>query len=147
MVLALADPAAIEDLYQDRDELYERDPKSKAANEAAFVVARFAHTKARDYAKQEPRWLTEFSHQARAFAVSFPDDAARAVPLVYAAGLSCELNGQMDEALACYALLRDNFPKSPQGQQILAVLRRLQMVGKPVELAGPTIDGKYSVDR
>jgi hypothetical protein len=57
--LALSDTEAIDDLYEDRDMLFKRDPKSKAAAEAAFVVARFAHTKARDFAKQEPRWLDE----------------------------------------------------------------------------------------
>jgi hypothetical protein len=144
MQLALAgEQSDIDALYEDAASLYERDPSSKAAVEAAYALAKFAHTNARRYAQQEPRWLAEFSRQARMFAMNFPQEQTRAVSLLFAAGWSCELHRLRDEAVQCYTLLQEKFPESPQAQQSVAILRRLHLAGKPMELAGPTIDGGY----
>ncbi len=153
--LALQDLDEMQDLYAARDMLLKRASKlypgeihkSKAAADASYAVARFAHTKARDFAAKEPRWLEEFATQARLFASTFPNENAKAASLLQAAGWSCELHGLNEQALACYTDLRKSFPESPQGQQVAAVLRRLNLVGKPVQLAGQTLDGKYlSID-
>ena len=50
------DQESINALYEDASSLYERDAKSKAAAEAAYVLVRFAHTNARRFARQEPQW-------------------------------------------------------------------------------------------
>ena len=135
----------VEELYDDAESLFRRDPKSKAAAEAAFVRARFANVSADRFAAEEPRWLIEFSRQARLFAENFPQEKERAVQLLDAAGRSCELHHIRDEAVNCYTLLDKNFPKTPQGQQATAVLRRLRLDGERLEsFAGPTIDGGYT---
>lgn len=145
--LALVDPEKVDELYENCDVICKQVPKSKAAAEASFAVARFAHTRARDFAQKEPRWLDEFARQAQSFAQGFPQEEAKAVSLLYAAGSSCELHSKREEALACYNLLRELFPKSPQAQQIVAVLRRLQLEGKSVELSGETLSGEVlSID-
>lgn len=137
----------VDALYEDAASLYERAPKSAAAAEAAFVRARFAHTNARRFGKQEPRWLQEFSRQSRLFATDFPQEEMRAVPLLFAAGMSCELHGQPKEAVACFSLIQQKYPKSPPAEQVGGILRRLALEGQPLQLAGPTHDGGFvSVD-
>lgn len=141
------DAEHIDALYADADALYQRNSDSKAAAEAAFVCARFAHTNARRFAKQEPRWLKEFARQASAFATHFPQEQSRAVSLLHAAAWSCELNGLLEDAVKCYEQLKTAFPQSPQGQQATAVLRRLRLKGQPLQLAGPTLNDKFvSID-
>ncbi len=133
----------IDALYEDASSLQERDPGSVAAAEAAFIRARFAHTNARRFARQEPRWLEEFSRQARLFATDFPEDEHRAVPLLFSAATSCELHDLTSEAVACYTLIQEKFPNSPPARQVAGILRRISLPGKPLQLAGPTIDGGY----
>jgi len=141
------DQESIDALYDDASSLYQRDATSKAAAEAAFAVARFAHTNARRFARDEPQWLEEFARQARIFATSFPAEETRAVSLLHAAGWSCELHGLTEEAVGCYTLLKEQYPQTPQGQQVDSLVRRLTLAGRPLQLAGPTLDGRYvSVD-
>jgi len=150
MELALSgDVDEVENMFADAEMVYERAPESKAAAEAAYVIVRFSHSKAREFAAKEPRWLEEFSRRARQFATTFPHDEAgqRAVSLLYAAGWSCETHGMISEAISCYTLIQEKFPQSPQAKQVVAVLRRLALEGEPLELAGATIDGGYlSID-
>ncbi|MEX0718671.1 MAG: TlpA disulfide reductase family protein [Planctomycetaceae bacterium] len=131
----------IDALYEDAESLFKRSPKSEEAAAAAFTVARFAHANARRFAQKEPRWIEEFARQAKHFAEHFPQDEPQAAPLLFAAAQSCELNGLNDEAKVCYALLQERFPENAQGQAAVAVLRRLELPGNPLELSGPTIDG------
>ena len=142
------DQQSIDLLYDDADSLYRREPESQAAAEAAYALARFAHTNAQRFGKQEPRWIQEFAHQARYFARNFPKEGSRAATLLYAAGWSCELNHLLDEAIGCYTVIKEKFPKTAQAQQVTAVLRRLNLAGGSLQLAGPTIDGGFaSIDQ
>ena len=142
------DQQSIDLLYDDADSLYRREPESKAAAEAAYALARFAHTNAQRFGKREPRWIQEFAHQARYFARNFPKEDSRAATLLYAAGWSCELNHLIDEAIGCYTVIKEKFPKSGQARQVTAVLRRLNLSGGSLQLAGPTIDGGFtSIDQ
>jgi peroxiredoxin len=142
--LALAgDETEREALYEDAAALYKRDHDSKAAADAAYAVARYAHTNAQRYAKKEPRWLADFAKQARLFATNFPLHQSRAIQLLLSAGRSCELHGIRDEAISCYAMLQEKFPDAPQAQQAAAVLRRLNLKGQKLDLGGETPDGGY----
>ena len=134
----------IEELYSDADALFRRAPKSKAAAEAAFVRAKFINTSAERFADRDPRWLEEFTRQARLFATNFPQEQSRAVSLLDAAGRSCELHRLRDQALNCYTLLVEKFPDTPQAKQAIAVLRRLRLDGKRLDkFGGPTLDGGF----
>ena len=62
-------------LYDDAQALYRRDPSSLAAADAAFAVARLAHTNAQA-SRTDPRLIQEFAIQARTFATRFQKDAA-----------------------------------------------------------------------
>lgn len=137
----------IQALYDDCSILYERAPESKAAAEAAYVVAKFAHTNAKLYGQKDARWLKEFSNRARLFASHFPNEVARSVQLLYFAGWSCELHGLNDDAISCYTLIQEKFPDSPRAAQVSGIMRRLRLKGQRLQLAGNTIDGGFvSVD-
>ena len=146
--LALAgDADSIDSLYEDGEALYKRDPASKAAAEARFAVARFAHTNAGRFPEDE-RWLGEFTRQARLFADQFPAEHARAAKLLASAGWSCELAGRPDEAAACLSLIAEKFPDTPESAAATAALRRLRLTGRVPQLGGRTLSGGVTaVDR
>ncbi|MDA1162713.1 MAG: TlpA disulfide reductase family protein [Planctomycetota bacterium] len=144
MELALqGDQESVDALFGHADSLYQRDPKSRAAAEAAWFVARFANTNARRFADQDIRWLQEFSRQTRTFADRFPGEQQRAVGLLSDAGASCDYHGLREEAILCFETLKQNYPDTPQAEQAIPALRRLNLIGKPLDLGGPTLDGGF----
>ncbi|MCA9077850.1 MAG: TlpA family protein disulfide reductase [Planctomycetaceae bacterium] len=135
-------------LVEDADTLYKRDPKSFAAVESAFKVVELAQQKAERQSDQNPDWCTEFSRQARLFAEKFPHEANRSAMTLLNAGRLCDRAGLTDDARGCFTLVRDQFPDTIFAEQVSGFLRRLSLVGQPLELAGPTIDGGYvSIDQ
>lgn len=134
--------ADVDALYSDVESLKARDPQSAAAAEGAHTLVMFANNNARRYGQQEPRWLEEFSRQARMFATDFPEDP-RAAQALFTAGLSCDLHGVVAEAVNCFATLTRNYPNSPLAAQVPAMMRRLQLVGKQLQFAGPTVEGDF----
>lgn len=139
----LGDSDQADALYEHADALFRRDPTSRAAADAAYLLAEFVYENARRLSAEDPRWIAEFATQARTFARSFPHEQARAVSLLLSAGRTCELHHVPDEALVCYTLLQERFPNSSEALQAIAILRRLHLVGHPPQLAGPTLDGGY----
>lgn len=141
--LALAgDAGQAELLYQDAAALYKRDPQSPAAAEAAHTLVTLAYTNAKNSHDSEHRWLKEFGLQSRNFAVNFPTEERRSLPLLFTAARSCELAGLAPEARECYELIQQTFPKSPFAERVGPILRRLKLIGNPAQLAGPTLDGE-----
>lgn len=132
---------SIEALYEAESLFFERNPKSESASEAALTLVNLAHANALRYGSKDPRWLKEFSKRAQVYASRFPDEHPRSVPLLMAAGRSCENNGQLDEARTCYGLLTSKFAATAQGQQAEGILRRMQLKGKELDLSAPGIDG------
>ncbi len=53
-----------------------------------------------------------------------------------------EFAGKTDDAIAWYGKIIAGFPQAPQTAKAAGAKRRLESVGKPIELAGPTLDGK-----
>ena len=135
------DTASIEALYEAESLFFERNPKSESASEAALTLVNLAHANAIRYGNKDPRWLKEFSKRSQVYATRFPEEHPRSVPLLMAAGRSCENNGQLDEARTCYALLNSKFAETAQGQQAEGILRRMQLKGQELELSAPGIDG------
>lgn len=137
------DQDGVEALYQNANDLFKKKPKSKAAAEAAWFVAKFANENAIRFAESETRWVKEFARQARSFADKFPQDQNRAIGLLNDAGASCDFYGLRDDAMQCYGTIRQKFPESPQAEQVVAPLRRLNLPGSKVDLGGPTIEGGF----
>jgi hypothetical protein len=137
------DQESIDSLFSFADSFYKRDPKSRAASESAYILARFAHKNAAYSGDNDVRWLQEFSRQARSFAERFPDEQQRAVGLLSDAGASCDFHGMREEAILCFETLRQKYQDTPQAEQAVPVLRRLDLIGKPLDLGGPTLDGGF----
>ncbi len=137
------DEESINNLYEAAEAFYAKRADSPAAAEAQMTLVNFAHASALRYAKTEPKWIQEFSRQAQLYATRFGDDTSRALPLLMAAGRSCELNGMPEEAKSCFALIQAKYPESPQARQSAGVLRRMSLVGQTLEFAGPTLDGNH----
>lgn len=135
------DEESLHALYDAAEAFYQKKPDSPAAAEAQLTLVNLAHAHMLRYGKAEPRWLLEFSRQAQLYATRFPGEQAKAVPLLMAAGKSCELHGLADEAKSCYGIIQARFPETPQAVQCTGILRRLNLVGQPLQFAGPTLDG------
>ena len=165
--LALAgEQEDVDALYGVADALQTTKPNSEAAAEAVLTVVNFAHANAVRYAETEPQWIQEFARQAQVFGTRTADrlaelspdelasetsaparqlrrDAARAAQLLMAAGQSCDMAHFPSEAKSCYLLLSSRFPESAPAQQAAGIVRRLQLQGQSLQLAGPTVDGNY----
>lgn len=137
------DQKSVDALFSFADSFYKRDPKSRAASESAWFLARFANVNAGRFADQDVRWLQEFSRQARSFADRFPEEQKRGVGLLNDAGASCDYYGMREEAILCFEALRQKYPDTPQAEQAIPALRRLNLIGKPLDLGGPTLDGGF----
>lgn len=141
------DTASVDALYEAADVFYNRDPQAPSAAEAQFILVQLAHSNAVRAGDDAAKWIGEFARQAQVYATKFPTEQQRSVPLVLTAARSSEAAGQLDQAKTCYALLQSRFPDHPLTQQSVGVLRRLQLVGQPLQFGGPTIDGHHlSID-
>lgn len=132
-----------ESLYSDADVLQEQHPGSKAAMEASYAVVRFANTNAMRYSQNNTEWITEFARRARTFCEAFPSEQAKTLPLLLAAGKSCEGYNLTEEAKLCYAQILEQYPDTPQGEQAKGVLRRLSLTGQTLKFGGATYGGEF----
>jgi len=82
-------------------------------------------------------WLEELA----AFVEGYPeaDDAAEAMLQI---GIAAEFSGREDEAVERYQAIVDRFPVSPSARKARGAVRRLDSVGKPLDLSGVTTNGK-----
>ena len=133
----------IDAIYEHASSLYKRDPQSKAAIEAGQVLISFARLNAQRFGQQEPKWLEEYGRLARQFAKHFPQEERQAISVLFAAGQSCEYHGLIVDAIQCHAMVRELFPESSAAERTTPILRRLNLKGNPLQLAGPTIGGGF----
>ena len=142
MQLALAgEDDQVELLNEDAVALFKRDPKSAAAAEAAYAQVNLAYGLAKATPTDDAKLLVEFATAARYFAENFPGEERRSLPLLFAAGRSCELPGLNKEALGCYIMILKKFPSNPFAARVTPIVRRMKLAGKPPKVVGPTVDG------
>jgi thiol-disulfide isomerase/thioredoxin len=89
-----------------------------------------------DIAKAQEDWLK----QLRAFVKAYPDtpDAAEACSQL---GMTLEIAGETEEAAEWYGKLAKDYAGTPRGEKGKGALRRLESMGKPLALAGPSLRG------
>ena len=133
----------VDALYDDAGALWELDRNSKAAADAAYTVVNLSYTNAKNSKAKDNKWLMEFNRQAGLFARNFPQETTRGLAMLFTAARSCELHGLSKPAIESYSQLQQIYPQSSQAMRAKGVIRRLQLPGKPVQLAGPTIDGGF----
>jgi thiol-disulfide isomerase/thioredoxin len=112
---------------------------------AAFVAFRLAQAryaanmqkKDADIDRVQAAWLAELAK----FVEQYPEapDAAEAMLQM---GIADEFSGREKEALERYAAIVKSFPESAPAKKARGAARRLESVGKPLALAGTTLDGK-----
>ncbi len=142
MQLALAgDADQIDLLNEDAVALVKRAPKSAAAAEAAHAQVNLMYGLAKSAPADDAKWLVEFASAAKYFAENFPAEERRSVPLLFAAGRSCEIPGLNKEALSCYVMILKKFPNNPVAARVTPIVRRMKLAGKPPKVVGPTADG------
>ena len=141
------DKESVDSLNEDAVALFKRNPKSQAALEGAYAQVNLAYGMAKAAPADDLKWLMEFSRAAQHFAVNYPSEDRRSLPLLFAAGLSCELADQTKEAIKCYSLIRKDFPNSTFAARVTPILKRLKLVGNPPRIAGPTLSGSsFAID-
>ena len=146
-------PEDVDQLYADVQALNDRDSESDAAAEGIYYLAKFAHTRGRHSNQQKAEWNVNFSRWSREFAARFPQQSERGLSLLFGAGRSCEMTSAtaanreksellQKEARLCYTLLMEKWPNEPQGQEAVAVLRRLDLPGNKLsQFSGPELTG------
>lgn len=77
----------------------------------------------------------------QAFAETFPKASESAEALLQLA-FRDEFEGRDKEAIERYRGIAANFPDTPQSRKAAGAVRRLESVGRPLALAGATVDGK-----
>ncbi|MBM4012055.1 MAG: redoxin domain-containing protein [Planctomycetes bacterium] len=77
----------------------------------------------------------------QAFADAYPKAPESAEALLQLA-FRDEFEGRDQEAVGRYAAIASSFPDTPQARKAAGAVRRLESIGKPLALAGSTVDGK-----
>ncbi len=95
-------------------------------------------TEARAAREATQKWWFE---QLEAFARQWPasDDAPDAVVQL---AISYELMGRIDDAKAWYAQLAKNYPQTEGGVKASGALKRLNLIGNPLQLAGKNLQNQ-----
>jgi thiol-disulfide isomerase/thioredoxin len=89
-----------------------------------------------DYAKIQDQWLESL----KAFVSEYPQSPDAAEAMLQLA-LAQEFAGQEDEAKKWYGRIATDFVSSPLAQKATGATRRLDSVGKPIDLRGKATDG------
>ncbi len=93
-------------------------------------------TQGPDLSKYQEEWMGELTKFVQQHAKA--EDAPDALMQL---GMGREF-GKEDEAKRWYQQLVNNFPEHPLAVKARGCIRRLELVGRPLELSGPTLDGK-----
>ena len=112
---------------------------------AAFVAFRLVQARyaarmeepGADPAKLQDAWFDELA----AFVEAHPEAPEAAEALLQLA-FRDEFEGRDAEAVARYTQISGSFRDTPQARKAAGAVRRLESVGKPLPLAGTTLDGK-----
>ncbi|MEZ6072952.1 MAG: thioredoxin-like domain-containing protein [Pirellulales bacterium] len=90
-----------------------------------------------DFLKIQEQWLKDLETYVTAYPQS-PDTAEALLQL----GIAQEFAGQEEDAMKWYGQLVSNFPKAPGAAKADGARRRLESVGKLIDIQGNTNDGK-----
>ncbi|WP_237226897.1 TlpA family protein disulfide reductase [Rubinisphaera sp. JC750] len=145
--LALSgDQESIDAIYRDAATLAEEHPDTDVASTAAGAIVRLTRGMAEQGDRESP-WVSEYVRQAKLFAANFPSEEARAIVQLTAAAELCERYQLILPAIECFTLIEQKFPNSPFTDRATASLRRLNLVGKTLQLEGPTLNGEqFSIE-
>jgi len=112
---------------------------------AAFIAFRIAQARyssemqesGADGEKVQNQWFDDL----RQFVEKYPA-APEAAEAMLQLGFRDEFEGREKEAIARYREIAAAFAGTPQARKATGAIRRLESVGQPLSLSGPTLDGK-----
>jgi thiol-disulfide isomerase/thioredoxin len=90
-----------------------------------------------DYAAIQAKWIRDLE----TFVEDFGETRAAADAMLQLA-ISHEFAGQDEQAISSYERIVKEFPETDMAEKARGATRRLQSVGKPLELSGKGIDGR-----
>ncbi len=85
---------------------------------------------------EQEKWLDQLAR----FVQTYPR-AEDTPDALYQLAMTCEFAGRDEESKRWYHQLASNFPQHHLAAKAAGAKRRLELVGQPIELQGPTIDG------
>jgi hypothetical protein len=142
---AAGDKTAYERLVALKDRIVKEQPGSNLAGHVVFceMSADYAAklNDGKDIAKLQKDWVERLAQ----FVQDYPrcEDTPDALLQL---GMVSELIGEEEKAKKWYELLIKDFPSSPQAEQAKGALRRLELVGKELELVGTPLGGGATFD-
>lgn len=108
---------------------------------SVYFFRTFAHLNVeRDGSENDPTINKNLFARAKEFGEKFPKDE-RVGMLLYQIGENAQMDSQNDTAKDILRHLVEHDPQSQYGQMASGKLKLLEAIGKPPEIAGPTLDG------
>ncbi|MEM9364627.1 MAG: TlpA disulfide reductase family protein [Planctomycetota bacterium] len=132
-------PAGLDRLKSFAAKLGRNDQALRAYTEFTIIGTEYVarNTSEKDFAKTQEWWLTSLND----FADRFPDALETAQAKLQLA-LSKEFEDKESEALKLYRDVATQFPGTEAAKKAAGAARRLDSIGKVVDLQGATLDGK-----
>ena len=94
----------------------------------------------REVSAEDPEINKRLYAMAKDFVEKFPSDPRASAPL-YMIGQNSQMDGQYDTAREVLSFLVERDPSSQYGQMAAGDLKRFELLGNPMELVGPSLDG------
>ena len=94
----------------------------------------------REGSAEDPEINKRLYAMSKDFVEKFPSDP-RASAALYMIGQNAQMDGQYDTALEVLRFLIERDPSSQYGQMAAGDLKRFELLGNPMELVGPSLDG------
>jgi thiol-disulfide isomerase/thioredoxin len=141
------DTRAITRLTQMRDQVCRDQPGTNLAAYATFrtlwaqYIPKIAMVNGPEGVKIQKEWLEQLSKFVQTYSKS--DDTADAL---FHLGMGCETQGLDEEAKRWYQQMVSHFPEHILASKAAGSKRRLELAGKEIELAGPTLSGGGDFD-
>jgi hypothetical protein len=141
------DNRAITRLTQLKNEVVAQAPKGKLAAYASYrylwavYTPKMARVEGANGQKLQEEWLENLAKFVQAYPQA--DDTGDAI---YQAAMVCELLGKEEEAKRWYGKLVAEFSDHNLAPKAAGAKRRLELIGQPLVLAGPTLGSGTSFD-
>jgi hypothetical protein len=134
---APTDKTSLKRLQQLKDQTVQTAPGS---NLAGYVTFRLLWTEFSPVGTTNPKMQSEWIEKLAAFVQSYPR-AEDTPDVLLQLGMNSEFTGKDDEAKRWYNQLKTSFPGTPQARKAEGAIRRIDLVGKEMELTGKTAAG------
>ena len=129
------------------DQIITETPESELAAMAYYAKITSHLNVERDGSENDPSINRRLFDWTKKFAERFPKEQ-RVSTVLFQIGQNAEGDGQADTAKEIFKFLLDRRPEPKLAAQVQDSLRKLEMLGKPLAIAGPTLKGgKINIEK